>query len=117
MSKRGSGSSARAGGFSVTIQGKERIYFQAADGEFRELQATNDVISKEMATKLLKNGKARPISKTEMSKIKTERNKERAAKPDYELGYGIGPGGSVDRAARKTARTSRLAGRVSKRRR
>lgn len=103
------------GGFSVTIQGRERIYFQSAGGEFRDLQATNDVVSKEIANKLLKNGKARPISKTEMSKIKTERNKERAAKPDYELGYGTGPGGSIDLAARKAARTSRLAGRISKR--
>lgn len=70
-----------------------------------------------MANKLLKNGKARPIFKTEMNKIKTERNKERASKPDYELGYGIGPGDSIDLAARKAARTSRLAGRVQKRRR
>lgn len=103
------------GGFSVTIQGKERIYFQSAGGEFRGLQATNDVISKEMANKLLKNGKAKPVSKTEMNKIKTAWNRERAAKPDYELGYGTGPGGSIDLAARRAARTSRLAGRISKR--
>ena len=112
MSKRGSGNSARVGGFSVTIQGNERIYFQAAGGEFRELQATNDVISKEMANKLLKNGKARPISKTEMSKIKAERNKERAAKPDYEMGIGV-PWGN--KANREAARKSRLVGRISKR--
>lgn len=118
MSKRGSGSSTRAnGGFSITIRGEEKIYFQAAGGEFRGLQATNDVISKEMANKLLKNGKARPISKTEMNKIKTARNKERAASPDYSLGYGIGPGGNIDLAARKAARTSRLVSRVQKRRR
>lgn len=118
MSKRGSGSSTRSnGGFSITIHGEEKIYFQAAGGEFRGLQATNDVISKEMGNKLLKNGKARPISKTEMNKIKTARNKERAASPDYSLGYGTGPGGSIDLAARKAARTSRLAGRVQKRRR
>lgn len=117
MSKRGSGSSTRAsGGFSITIRGKEKIYFQAAGGEFRGMEATNDVISKEMANKLLKIGKARPISKAEMNKIKTARNKEYLAKPDYSLGYGIGPGGSVDLAARKAARTSRLAGRVQKRR-
>lgn len=112
------GSSAKAGGgFSITVQGKERIYFQAAGGEFRGLQSTNDVISKEMANKLLKNGKAKPISKAKMDKIKDARNKELAATPDYELGYGTGPGGSIDLAARKAARTSRLAGRVSKRRR
>lgn len=112
MSKRGSGSSARVGGFSVTIQGKERIYFQAAGGEFRGLQDTSDVVSKEIANKLLKNGKARPISKTEMSKIRTEQNKERAAKPDYEMGIGV-PWGNKN--SREAARKSRLVGRISKR--
>lgn len=100
------------GGFSVTIQGRERIYFQSAGGEFRDLQATNDVVSKEIANKLLKNGKARPISKTEMSKIKTERNKERAAKTDYEMGVGVQWGNKNNREA---ARKSRLEGRISKR--
>lgn len=57
MSKRGSGSSARVGGFSITIQGKEKIYFQAAGGEFREIMDTNNVVSKETASKLLKNEK------------------------------------------------------------
>lgn len=118
MSKRGSGSSTRSnGGFSITIRGKEKIYFQSAGGEFRGLQDTNDIISKEMANKLLKNGKAKPISKAEMNKIKEARNKDRAATPDYSLGYGTGPGGSIDLEARKAARTSRLAGRVQKRRR
>ena len=118
MSKRGSGSSTRQnGGFSIAIRGKEKIYFQAAGGEFRGLQDANDIISKEMANKLLKNGKAKPISKAKMDKIKDARNKERAASPDYSLGYGIGPGGGIDLAARKAARTSRLAGRVQKRRR
>lgn len=56
MSKRGSGSSTRSnGGFSIAIRGKEKIYFQAAGGEFRGLQDANDIISKEMANKLLKN--------------------------------------------------------------
>ena len=72
---------------------------------------------KETASKLLKNEKAKPISKAEMNKIKEARKKDRAATPDYELGYGTGPGGSINLAARKAARTSRLAGRVSKRRR
>ena len=118
MSKRGSGNSTRAnGGFSITIRGKEKIYFQAAGGEFRGLQGANDIISKEMANKLLKNGKAKPISKAKMDKIKDARNKELAASPDYSLGYGTGPGGGIDLAARKAARTSRLAGRVQKRRR
>lgn len=116
-SGRAGGSSSRVGGFSITIQGKEKIYFQAAGGEFRELRDTNNVVSKETASKLLKNKKAKPISKAEMNKIKEARKKDRAATPDYELGYGTGPGGSIDLAARKAARTSRLAGRVSKRRR
>lgn len=118
MSKRGSGSSTRSnGGFSITIRGKEKIYFQAAGGEFRGLQDVNDIISKEMANKLLKNGKAKPISKAKIDKIKDARNKELVASPDYSLGYGTGPGGGIDLAARKAARTSRLAGRVQKRRR
>lgn len=100
------------GGFAVTIQGRERIYFQAAGGEFRDLQATNDVVSNELANKLLKNGNARPISKTEMSRIKTERNKERASKPDYEMGIGVPWGNKNNREA---ARKSRLEGRISKR--
>lgn len=118
MSKRGSGNSTRSnGGFSIKIRGKEKIYFQAAGGEFRGLEDTNDIISKEMANKLLKNEKAKPISKAKMDKIKDARNKEIAASPDYSLGYGIGPGGSIDLAARKAARTSRLVSRVQKRRR
>lgn len=52
-----------------------------------------------------------------MDKIKDARNKELVASPDYSLGYGTGPGGGIDLAARKAARTSRLAGRVQKRRR
>lgn len=115
MSKRGSGSSTRSnGGFSIAIRGKEKIYFQAAGGEFRGLQDANDIISKEMANKLLKNGKAKPISKAEMNKIKTARNKERAAKPDYELGGGV-PWGNKEN--RKATRASRLAGRAQRRRR
>jgi hypothetical protein len=57
VSKRGSGSSARAGGFEVVIQGKKQTYFRAAGGEYRNLQDPSRVISSQMAQKLFKNNK------------------------------------------------------------
>lgn len=49
-----------------------------------------------------------------MDEIKKRRQKERDAKPDYELGMGI-PGGNKE--YRKTARNSRLVSRMQSRRR
>jgi hypothetical protein len=114
VSKRGSGSSARAGGFEVVIQGKKQTYFRAAGGEYRNLQDQSRVISSQMAQKLFKNNKVPPLSKSKMDEIKKRRQKERDAKPDYELGMGI-PGGNKE--YRKTARNSRLVSRMQSRRR
>ena len=47
-----------------------------------------------------------------MEEIKKRRQKERDAKPDYELGMGI-PGGNKE--YRKTARNSRLVSRMQSR--
>ena len=39
----------------------------------------------------------------------------RANTPDYSLGYGLGPGGSMDRNARRTARRNRQVTRAARR--
>lgn len=43
-------------------------------------------------------------------------NRANASKPDYQLGYGLGPGGSVSKGARRTARVNRLENRAMKKR-
>jgi hypothetical protein len=98
----------------VVIQGKKQTYFRAAGGEYRNLQDPSRVISSQMAQKLFKNNKVSPLSKSKMDEIKKRRQKERDAKPDYELGMGI-PGGNKE--YRKTARNSRLVSRMQSRRR
>jgi hypothetical protein len=114
VSKRGSGSSARAGGFEVVIQGKKQTYFRAAGGEYRNLQDPSRVISSQVAQKLFESNKVSPVPKSKMDEIKKRRQKEIDRKPDYELGIGV-PGGNKDN--RKAARNSRLAARASRRRR
>lgn len=113
-SGRSGGSSVRAGGFEVVIQGKKQTYFRAAGGEYRNLQDPSRVISSKMAQKLFKNNKVSPLSKSKMDEIKKRRQKERDTKPDYELGMGI-PGGNKE--YRKQARNNRLVSRVQSRRR
>lgn len=113
-SGRSGGSSVRAGGFEVVIQGKKQTYFRAAGGEYRNLQDPSRVISSKMAQKLFKNNKVSPLSKSKMDEIKKRRQKERDTKPDYELGMGI-PGGNKE--YRKQARNNRLVSRVQRRRR
>ena len=55
-------------------------------------------------------------TKKQLAKHDEAFNRANASKPDYQLGYGLGPGGSVSKDARRTARVNRLKNRAMKKR-
>lgn len=138
MSKRGSGSSARAGGgfkregvtatysdgTTTTIMKTkgtdgENMYFSKDQfGNYKEIESMHgaNMSVSQIAENAKKNGgKVTILKESDFKKeeaiTKADRDYKDKHQIDYSLGYGLGHGFSVDKAARKRARMSRLANR------
>ena len=141
MSKRGSGSSARVGGglkregitatysdgTTATIMkvkgadGKNMYFSKDKFGNYKEIESMHgaNMSVSQIADNAKKNGGKVTILKESDFKKEDAENKAyqdyiNKHQIDYSLGYGLGPGFSIDKAARKRARMSRLANRRRK---
>lgn len=141
MSKRGSGSSERAGGgfkregvtatysdgTTTTIMkvkgsdGKNMYFSKDKFGNYKEIESMHgaNMSVSQIADNAKKNGGKVTILKESDFKKEDAANKANQDyinkhQIDYSLGYGLGPGFSIDKAARKRARMSRLANRRRK---
>lgn len=106
-----------ADGFVQTYTEHEgNVYSLGRDGfEVPQLIAENMSL-KTLVERARANGATIEARTAEQDRQRNEAHRiERWNRPDYELGYGLGPGGSISRGARKTARTNRLQTRVARR--
>lgn len=87
-----------------SANGKIVNYFVASDGLRRidnaEKMPSRTLSPKEIAQKLIENGKATFLSKSQIDELRKKRQEERAKTPDYELGNPFGERGRGKRVYR-----------------
>ena len=138
MSKRGSGSSARAGGgfkregvtatysdgTTTTIMktkgtdGQNMYFSKDQFGNYKEIESmhgANMSVSQIAENAKKRGGKVTILKESDFKKedsiTQADRDYKNKHQIDYSLGLGLGPGGSIDKAHRKRARLNRLTGR------
>lgn len=106
MGSGSSGASMTVGsGISVNIRGRQRTYWLAAGGKLRDLQTAQALPGngREIARKLIANG-GTVLTKSQVEKMRKERQEERANTPDYELGNPFNERGRKKRVYRERRR-------------
>lgn len=75
-------------GIALTLQGKRQIYWLDVGDKLRNLVSTQTLQGngKDVARKLIENGNATKLTKTEVETLREKRREERTNRPDYELG-------------------------------
>lgn len=65
---------------------KGKVYFVSGEGQYRDFEKPTNTLSNDAVGKLIKDGKAEFLKRSEMDSLRNARNDWNKNKPDYEMG-------------------------------